>query len=99
MWTWRKRCESAGAQLLYAGGVRKPPTRSARSAANSMDVPSSHIGATIWMPAGRPSRVLPIGATVAGNPDKLAKAVQYPIRSMDCLPLDVWTVRFSAGVL
>src|SRR5215469_3847836 len=60
----------------YPGGDSNPPTTSDNRAANSIEVPSSHIGPTICMPTGRPALVRPTGATVAGNPAKVANLIQ-----------------------
>jgi hypothetical protein len=58
------------------GGGVNPPTVSAINAANSIEVPSSHSGPTIWIPTGKPALVRPTGATVAGNPANVAAQIQ-----------------------
>src|SRR5581483_1994114 len=63
----------------YPGGGTNPPAISESRRANSIEVPSSHIGAMIWIPTGSPARVKPTGATVAGNPANPAKLIQNDI--------------------
>jgi hypothetical protein len=77
----------------------KPPTASASNEANSIEVPSSHMGATIWTPAGRPTFVRPMEATVAGRPASVAKHVQRGVFKYARLPSGVPMTRCSSGSL
>ena len=56
-----------------------PPIASESKAANSIAVPSSHIGATICMPTGNSVAVSPTGAMVAGRPDSVAEIVHQGV--------------------
>ena len=62
---------SAARQLVRqpasAGGGWKPPNSRSTSRAIASVVRSSRYGPAIWSPTGRPSRVRPIGTTVAGR--------------------------------
>ncbi len=51
----------------YPGGGTKPPKFCSINRANSMQVWSPRYGPMIWIPTGRPERVRPAGAAVAGR--------------------------------
>src|SRR5207244_3279059 len=74
-------CGRMGQGCAGSDGGVNPPITSASRSAHSIDVASSHIGATIWIPTGRPALVWPTGATVAGNPASVAGAIQNGIAS------------------
>ena len=62
--------------LRRFGGGAKPPNSRSINPANAIVVRSSRWPPMIWTPIGRPSSLRPIGATVAGRPQRVATAGQ-----------------------